>query len=89
MTRFLAITFVLSLMVSVVRTAPAGKSHTVVYSYSISILLIITLLSDHSILLKKNSDNPQWDDLGWAWGKRSSPVDDPEVSGPWKQLISK
>jgi len=32
--------------------------------------------------LLKKSQNPQWEDLGWAWGKRS----DPKAAAQWDDL---
>ncbi|CAD5224624.1 unnamed protein product [Bursaphelenchus okinawaensis] len=51
---------------------------------SLIVLLITISLTQSSPVdrgnLKKASDNPQWEDLGWAWGKRSVAVElvDPE-----------
>jgi len=36
--------------------------------------------------LLKKSQNPQWEDLGWAWGKRSDPAAAHKTAAQWDDL---
>jgi len=42
----------------------------------------VSLVGSGQQRLLKKSQNPQWEDLGWAWGKRS----DPKAAAQWDDL---